>query len=60
MTAEQKTTIIREDLTDFANEARANGIQLNSVRFKYNIQGNCTQVLLSYEETEEGEHDPMR
>lgn len=44
--------IIRGDLIDFANEATELGMKLKSVRFQYNVQGHCTQALLSYEETE--------
>lgn len=43
---------IRTVLCDLADDWAARGTRLNSVRFKYNIEDKCTQVLLSYDEEE--------
>lgn len=44
---------IRSQLVAFCNQFEKKGIRLNSARFVHNIHGECTKVLLSYEEMDE-------
>lgn len=44
---------IRLRLVNFCKEYAKKGIRLNSARFAHNIHGECTKVLLSYEEMDE-------
>lgn len=44
---------IRTVLCNLADDFASRGTRLNSVRFKYSIDGKCTLALLNYDENTE-------
>lgn len=44
---------VRKVLCDLADDFAERGTRLNSVRYKYNVEGHCTNAILSFEELED-------
>lgn len=59
-TMSERVKILKDKLCDLATENAEHGVKVKSARFRYNVNDRCTMVLLTYEEEDSENPEPLK